>query len=579
MNKYLAIILAFSIGIVFQLKAQIHLQGNVFSYNAKKMMLLKKAQKDLSFEGPLSGTLISVTGKDFSTSYTTGVNGFYSIALDYPGIYQFTISHAGYSTVTFGLDYKSSGSKSVFESLFFILKEDENSKVKLGSLEIISGNLGFMEGDHQSTSAQDVFNSNVNLIEKAVNINNHGNGGKQIINSTNPTTKSKNDKNDLRVDSSAGIDLSNLSEKKWEISGRFTSDNLDSLKTNIALTKNLLNQLSPESEEYKLLSLQINLAEQKIKDKESIIKLQEADISNSNQIILFLVLSLFFLFFSLGFSFYFFRQKKKYALTLSEINEKISRINSRLLSSIRYASVIQENFLPLPGGLGKLFKESFLFSKPKDILSGDFHWFAEKNNHKLMVVADCTGHGVPGAMLTVLGNRILDEIIQMKGVVIPSKILVELNASILETFSSTTEHLDYGMDISVISMNTKTGEMLCSGIGNGIYQVSAGHLKTFQVTPKSLGSDLLEADLADQIITYKKGDSFYLFTDGFADQFGGNTNERVKFNVKRFSDLILKVEKSTHLTDAPSVFENELKEWMGEKNQQVDDICIMGFRV
>lgn len=575
--KGLKFLLFFVIFISNRAQAQtIQLQGNVFSYNAKRVMLLKKAQKDLSFEGPLAGTSVSVTGKDFETSFTTGINGFYSITLDYPGIYHFTISHSGYSSVTFDLDYISPGKKTNFESLLFILKQDETSKIHLGSLEIKSGNLGLSEGNPQNQSLQDVFNSNINLLEKAVNINNHGNGGKSSTTKSNTKAETKN--TNSIPDSTKGIIPSSFSQKEFE-NTIIKSNNVDTLMDNLVLAKNLLKSLDPNSEEFKLLSQQILLAEQKIKDKESIISLQDADLSNSKQIILFLVLFLLFLTFSLAFAYYFFREKKKFALALSDTNAKISNINSRLLSSIRYASIIQESFLPHPKLLPKLFPDSFLFRKPKDILSGDFHWFAEKNNCKIMVVADCTGHGVPGAMLTVLGNRILDEIINQKGVVIPSKILLELNSSILETFSSTEEHLDYGMDISVLTLNTKTGKMLFSGIGNGLYQLSDGKPNSFQVTPKSLGSDLLESDLTDQEISYKEGDSFYLFTDGYADQFSGNDSQRTKFNLKRFENLIVKVGQSPNLSAAPAIFEKEIMEWMGNDTLQVDDICIMGFRV
>ncbi len=573
MAKRWEILLLFIAGITFLGKAQtIQLEGNVFSFNAKKILLLKKAQKDLSFEGPLAGALVNVTGRDFAKSYTTGINGFYSIRLDYPGIYQCTISRNGYSSVSFDLDYKSAGKKSIFESFFFILKQDENSNVRLGKVEMKSGSLAFQEGNSQNSSMLDVFNSNAHLLEKAVNINNHDNG-------ENSNAQPKNDKVELNADSITQNNRAFMDAKKLAVVRKMSSDNLDSLKESLASAKDLLKKLSPLSEDYKSLSLQIISAEQKIKDKESIIDLKETSLSNSKRIILFLSLFLLFMLISLGLTYYFFREKKKHAIELSASNEKITKINSRFLSSVRYASVIQESFLPPISGLAKIFKDSFLYSKPKDILSGDFHWFSEVENHKIILVADCTGHGVPGAMLTVLGNRILDEIINEKGEVLPSKILLEMNLSILETFSSTKEQLDYGIDISIISLNTKTGDMLFSGIGNGFYQVSDGNLQFYKATPKSIGSDLFESDLIDQKILYKKGDSFYLFTDGFADQFAGNDQERTKFNVQRFGELILKVEKLPNLSNAPAVFENELLNWMGVQNLQVDDICIMGFRL
>lgn len=576
MNKIRAfsffLFFAFNAGLIAQ---AIHLEGNIFSYNSKKLALIRKAQKDLNFEGPLAGVVVKCVGKETASSFKTEINGFFSIELGKPGIYQISITKDGFSSISFVVNYRSSAKKKYYESLFLILKQEENSIIDLGTLEIEDDKLGLLEGNSKNTSSLDVFNSNISLLEKAVNINNNSKGKQFSSRSADPSKALTNSETGSDAERSNILPPSD----KLKMMRSFSNENPDSLKQKIAEYRDLLNQLSPESDEYQLLNLEITRALQKVKDKEKIISLQQAQLSDSKKTILYLGLFLLFLILSLGISFYFFREKKKHSLELLAVNDKISRINSRLMSSIRFASLIQENFLRPASGLQKLFKDSFLYSRPKDILSGDFHWYVEKNNHKIVLVADCSGHGVPGAMLTVLGNRLLDEIICDKGKVIPSEILMELNTAVQETFSSGKDQLDYGIDISVVSLNSETGDMLFSGIGNGIYKVSKGKLDFFAATPKSLGPDLDLSDLEDQKIEYMKGDSFYLFSDGYADQFAGNDPNRTKFNLKRFADLILKVEQTNKLSEAPALFEKELKKWMGDNNIQVDDICILGFKI
>jgi serine phosphatase RsbU (regulator of sigma subunit) len=122
----------------------------------------------------------------------------------------------------------------------------------------------------------------------------------------------------------------------------------------------------------------------------------------------------------------------------------------------------QNGFFQSKNELKTLFKDSFIFNKPKDVLSGDFYWFVQKGDHKIIVVADCTGHGVPGAMLTVLGHNAVNEIVNVQGEVVPSRILSGLNRVIKNTFSKNPENLEYGMDITVVSIHKNEREMVMS---------------------------------------------------------------------------------------------------------------------
>lgn len=144
------------------------------------------------------------------------------------------------------------------------------------------------------------------------------------------------------------------------------------------------------------------------------------------------------------------------------------------------------DFFKVKNELKTLFKDSFIFNKPKDVLSGDFYWFVQKGDHKIIVVADCTGHGVPGAMLTVLGHNAVNEIVNVQGEVVPSRILSGLNRVIKNTFSKNPENLEYGMDITVVSIHKNEREMLVSGLSNGLYVQSKGQLIYHGVSALSL---------------------------------------------------------------------------------------------
>src|SRR5690606_5909376 len=166
--------------------------------------------------------------------------------------------------------------------------------------------------------------------------------------------------------------------------------------------KMALAELDTTSEEYKDLRERIDFAEKKLEYSAHIIELKQGELSQANKKILYIslfatCLGLFLLL--LG---YLLVQRKKHLKLVNEKNEKITRINNNILSSIRYAGLIQDNFLDNPSEFRDLFKHAFIYHKPKDIVSGDFYWFGKHNGHSIIVAADCTGHGVPGAMLTVL---------------------------------------------------------------------------------------------------------------------------------------------------------------------------------
>lgn len=578
MNQFVSIALLLSLMFIGKVNAQrITLNGNIFSFKGEKVLLMKKAQKNVSFDGSLENATIRVMGESTNLTITTGLSGSFSIPFEKPGRYKIEITKNNYSTIDFRIEYVDPGKKSRFESFFLILKQDDNSNVHMGTIEINEGNLVFIPDDAEfHSSKNDLLQSNAHLIEKAVLINKSG-GGQYMVDKKIEAKKITNI-NERKSDTNKLALLKSNEKQLMFLLENDNETNLDSLRNRLSNAKKLLGQLSPESSEYKLLLKQIELAEQSIKDKEALIAVQKNEISLANRIIIFISLFAVFAVALAGFLFYFFKQKKRYSVLLKEKNKNILKINSKMLSSIRYASLIQSSFLQDKNRLKKLFSDSFVFNLPKDILSGDFYWFAHKNNHKIVVVADCTGHGVPGAMLTVLGHNILEDIINVQGEVIPSKILMTLNKAIQQTFANNQHYLEYGIDLAVISIKDNSKELLLSGVNNGLYRIRNGNSQYFPVSPKTLGSDITENDLADQKIHIETGDKLFLFTDGYVDQFSAEQNKIVKFNINRFENLILSLSKSNSFVDSESALEKTFVEWKGERDQ-IDDVCIVGLKI
>ncbi|MFI5203366.1 MAG: SpoIIE family protein phosphatase [Flavobacteriales bacterium] len=578
-NTLLTLLLTLTLATVSTAQ-RITIYGTVFSFKGEKLILMKKAQKNVSFDGSLEHARIDVQGENTALTITTGLSGFFSIKLENPGEYNVKVSRTGYSTIEFKLNYKDAGTKTRFEALFLILKQSDESKVNMGTLEIADGGILTYSRDNADNAKNDLFESNAHLIEKTVLINKAAGAGSYVASETkkNNVVVDNTPKKVIIRDTITIRQNKNNTQPHLFLMNELGSVNIDSLKNNLATAKSMLKGLSPESDEYRILKTQIEIAEQKIKDKQAIIDYKNAEIRQANKIILYVSLCAVAAVLAAFMLFYFFKQKKKYALLLTEKNKNIQRVNSKLMSSIRYASLIQTSFLQEKNKLKNLFSDSFVFNLPKDILSGDFYWFSHKNGNRVVVVADCTGHGVPGAMLTVLGHTMLEDIINVKGEAVPSKILMALNKAIQQTFAGNTDYIEYGMDITVISIKDNSNEVLLSGVGNGLYKVSDGKTTYYPVSPKSLGPDITEADLKDQKISVGKNDSLFMFTDGFADQFGNKPGLPEKFNISRFEKVLSEVGGNKTFSEAQNTVEKTLMQWKGDR-EQIDDICIVGVRV
>lgn len=248
--------------------------------------------------------------------------------------------------------------------------------------------------------------------------------------------------------------------------------------------------------------------------------------------------------------------------------------NKDVMDSINYAQRIQRAMLPSRSSIRGIFPEYFLFFQPKDIVSGDFYWTHETDKYQFIAVGDCTGHGVPGCMMSVLGINLLIEIVENKHITDPATILNELRNGILLAFDKDGRSTVYqdGMDLALIRIDRQSNSFTFSGAQNSIYHITSEKLEVCMGDKQPIGFSHSMDFFTTQKFTYESGDLLILFTDGFADQFGGPKNK--KFGYKNFQELLF----NNRERDLEKLLTKTFYEWKGEL-EQIDDICVLGIRL
>jgi len=307
---------------------------------------------------------------------------------------------------------------------------------------------------------------------------------------------------------------------------------------------------------------------------------------NKNQLIYFAFGGCVLLIGLLFFIFRGYRLKQKANISLEEKNKIINtqkkivdEQHKDIKDSIRYSQRIQNTILPPKNFWEKLLPNSFILYLPKDILSGDFYWIAETTDYTYVAAADCTGHGVPGALISVVNYNLLNKAVLEKNLVTPSEILDAVNIWLTESLHQSYGESDVkdGMDVTLIAISKHSNEMLFAGANNPIYIVSDGELKRIKGDKFPVG-----AFLEDQIqkftthkIQVKTGDCLYLFSDGFADQFGGKAGK--KFKYAQFQEKLVKISKMP-INQQKEIIGNEFNSWKGS-HEQVDDVLLVGIKI
>lgn len=266
-------------------------------------------------------------------------------------------------------------------------------------------------------------------------------------------------------------------------------------------------------------------------------------------------------------------QKKEIEKQRDEIDE----INLNITSSIRYARQIQKALLPPREILDRNLPENFIMHRPRDIVSGDFYWMAEKDGKVVFTVADCTGHGVPGAFMSLLGITLLNEIVNLAGITRSDQILNELRRRVVYCLSQQKRDIvtHDGIELSLCVLDKKARTIQFTGGMNDMIRIRDGKLEIIKADHLDVSVSYLElGDFTVRELDYRKGDMIYLFSDGYQDQFGGEFDK--KFLKPHFYTTLVEIHKRPVLNQK-ELLEQKLSDWM-KNHPQTDDITVMGIR-
>jgi len=259
-----------------------------------------------------------------------------------------------------------------------------------------------------------------------------------------------------------------------------------------------------------------------------------------------------------------------------EVDEQkalIEESHKEITDSIAYAKRIQSAILPPNGQVKELLKDSFILYKPKDVVAGDFYWLEECKGKVLFAAADCTGHGVPGAMVSVICNGALNRSVREYGLTDPGKILDKARDIVIQEFEKSDEEVKDGMDIALCSL--EGNKLQYAGAHNPLWIVRANEIIETKADKQPIGKYDNLQPYTTHSFDLQKGDTIYIFSDGYVDQFGGEKGK--KFKTKALRELLLSIQDKS-MTEQEQLIDKAFETWRG-KHEQVDDVCVIGVRI
>jgi len=267
---------------------------------------------------------------------------------------------------------------------------------------------------------------------------------------------------------------------------------------------------------------------------------------------------------------------------LKQANKELKYAYTKITDSVQYAQRIQRSILIAPEEIAHFFEGLFIFFEPKDIVSGDFYWFTEictaEGSQLILAAVDCTGHGVPGAFMTIMGNDFLTEIVESRGITQPSRILEELDKKIMLTLQKQTRLASSsdGMDIAIVNIHRVYKTIQFAGAKNPLWYVRNQQMHQVKASPYSIGYSQFTQNKTFQnhTIQLESGDVFYIFSDGFQDQFGGPKNR--KYMRRKFREFLLELNQHP-IADQKQLLQEEFYQWKATQ-EQTDDVVVIGFQ-
>ncbi len=273
------------------------------------------------------------------------------------------------------------------------------------------------------------------------------------------------------------------------------------------------------------------------------------------------------------------REKRILEEIVEERTAELRKKNRDITSSIQYAQRIQEAIIfPSIKEFSEEFRSVFVLFKPKDIVSGDFFWYIKSGKTRIFTAADCTGHGVPGAFMSIIGNNLLNQIVTEEEITDPAQILTELDERIKKALHQKGRKTDTfdGMDIALCAIEEGSSELIYAGAYNPLYHIRDQELTKYKATRRSIGGSQVRAkkEFTNHKVNIEKGDTIYIFSDGYADQFGGSKNK--KFTSKQLQDKLISVQHE-NMPNQQMHMDNIIEDWMADF-EQIDDMILVGVR-
>ena len=270
-------------------------------------------------------------------------------------------------------------------------------------------------------------------------------------------------------------------------------------------------------------------------------------------------------------------EKQKEALAIQ--NKTIEEKNKDITDSIQYAKKIQEAILPPPEQIKNIVDDYFILYRPRDIVSGDYYWITHRDDISIIVAADCTGHGVPGAFMSMLGIAFLNEIVNKEGIIQSNEILNRLRQQVVHQLHQDGEdgNSKDGMDVSLYVINHKTMQLSFSGAYNPLFIIRDNEIIQLKADRMPIGYYIkMDVPFSIENFELKKGDCLYNSSDGYTDQFGGPKGK--KFMTKKFKNLLLDIHKKP-MKEQRDILDKTIDNWRGDEIEQIDDIIVIGIRI
>ena len=585
----------------------LNLEGTVLGYEYDPGKgLFKKGS--LEIHGSVSGAEITVTsGGSKVTSTKTSAGGEYGIKLKTGKKYVLTYSKKNYgkSAITIdltGIDEDIANAGLVLDHIELILNEFKSDAAidngsSFGTIKFNNSSSKFYFVPTEFSKKERLFkniedSAPVDLMENSLDKNASKNVDIQTEEEVVSNNNSSNNDNTTEIYNEGEENLS-VNES---IVGRFEQAKIKAFKSLEGLTltdisnretelKNAWEQLEKDKsfavteEDFLMIKAREELllaAERELDAAHKYIDEQNEKLS-AQQNVIYLGVVLILVLLAVGFLiFKSSRDRKKANLVLAAKNKKINE-------SILYAERIQKSILLSPDMMSSFLPKPVLYYKPLDIVSGDFYWINKIGDKIIFAAVDCTGHGVPGAFMSLIGNTLMNQIIKEKKITEPNKILSELHKGVVEALHEVNHEDDLsddGMDMAICVLNESTLKLDFAGAMNPAYIVRNGEVMELDAMLQGIGGTVRnkikkEVDFNTESIQLEKSDGVYICSDGYMDQFGGQQDE--KFNLSRFKSLLIELQ-SMPVDERYNKLDSTFTSWKGNRDQ-IDDVLVLGVEV